>query len=56
MNMVDLVAIGVKTLRLDSGCSLEKNFTKLIDINPLILLCQNVNQVDSCHSCVRDTP
>ena len=30
MSMADLVAIGVETLRIDSGCSLEKEFTKLI--------------------------
>ena len=28
------VAIGVETLRIDSGCSLEKEFTKLIRMNP----------------------
>ena len=30
MSMADLVAIGVETLRIDSGCSLEKKFTQLI--------------------------
>ena len=34
MNMVDLVAISVKILRIDSGCSLEKEFSELIHINP----------------------
>ena len=34
MSMTDLVAIGVETLRIDSGCSLRKEFTKLIHINP----------------------
>ena len=34
MSMADLVAIGVETLRIDSGCSLEKEFTELIPINP----------------------
>ena len=34
MSMVDPVAIGVKTLRIDSECSLEKEFTKLIRMNP----------------------
>ena len=33
MSMTDLVAIDVKTLRIDSGCSLEKEFTELIRIN-----------------------
>ena len=34
MSMVDLVAIGVETLKIDSECSLEKEFTKLICMNP----------------------
>ena len=34
MSMADPIAIGVKTLRIDSGCSLEKEFTELIRINP----------------------
>ena len=34
MNMTDPVAIGVETLRIDSGCSLEKEFTELIHMNP----------------------
>ena len=34
MSMADLVAIGVETLRIDSGCSLEQEFTELIHINP----------------------
>ena len=34
MSMVDLVAIGVKIVRIDSGCSLEKDFVELIHINP----------------------
>ena len=34
MSMANLVAIGVETLRIDSGCSLEKEFTELIDMNP----------------------
>ena len=33
MSMDDYVAIGVKTLRIDSGCSLEKEFTELIRMN-----------------------
>ena len=53
MSMADHVAIGVETPRIDSGCSLEKEFTELICMNPLIVLCQIVNQVDSCHGCVR---
>ena len=34
MNMADLIAIGVETLRIDSGCSLEKEFTELIHMKP----------------------
>ena len=53
MSMDDPVAIGVETPRMDRGCSLEKEFTELISINPLMVLCQIVNHVDSCHGCVR---
>ena len=53
MSMVDHVDIGVETQRIDIGCSLEKEFTKLIRINPLMVLCQIVNQVYSCHGSVR---
>ena len=34
MSMADLIAIDVETLRIDSGCSLEKEFTELICMNP----------------------
>ena len=34
MSMADPIAIGVETLRIDSGCSLEKEFTELISMNP----------------------
>ena len=34
MSMIDPIAIGVETLRIDSGCSLEKEFTKFIRMNP----------------------
>ena len=34
MSMLDLIAIGVETLRIDSGCYLEKEFTELIHMNP----------------------
>ena len=34
MSMVDPIAISVETLRIDSGCSLEKEFTELIPMNP----------------------
>ena len=34
MSMVDLVDIGVETLKIDIGCSIEKEFTELIRVNP----------------------
>ena len=34
MSMVDPVAIGVEIPRIDSGLSLEKEFTELIRMNP----------------------
>ena len=34
MSMTNPIAIGVETLRIDSGCSLEKEFIELIRINP----------------------
>ena len=34
MSMADPIVIGVETLRIDSGCSLEKEFTELILMNP----------------------
>ena len=33
MSMIDLVAIGVETPRIDSGCSLAKEFIELIRMN-----------------------
>ena len=54
MSMADLVAIGVETLRIDSGCSLEKEFNKLIHMNPSMVLYLIVNQVDLYHGCVCD--
>ena len=52
MSLVDPIAIGVETLRIDSGCSLEKEFTELICMNPLMVLYLIINHVDSCHGCV----
>ena len=34
MSMDDPIAIGEEILRIDSGCSLEKEFTELIRMNP----------------------
>ena len=46
MSMVNLVAIGMETLRINSKCSLEKEFTELIPMNPSIVLCitRRINQ------------
>ena len=52
MSMADPIAIGLETLRIDSGCSLEKEFIELIRMNPCMVLYLTVNQVDSCHGCV----
>ena len=52
MSMAEPVTINVETLMMDSGCSLEKKFIKLICINPSIVLYLIVNQVDLCHGCV----
>ena len=41
MDMADLVAIDMETLRIDSGCSLEKEFTELIHMNPLLVIIHN---------------
>ena len=34
MSMVDPIAIREETLKIDSGCCLEKEFTELIHMNP----------------------
>ena len=34
LSTADPIAIGVETLRIDSGCSLKKEFTELIRMNP----------------------
>ena len=52
MSMAEPIAIGMETLRIDSECSLEKEFTELIRINPRMVLYLIVNQVYSCHGCV----
>ena len=41
MSMVDLIAISEETPIIDSGCSLEKDFTKLIRMNPLMVIIPN---------------
>ena len=41
MNMADPATIGVETLRIDSECSFEKEFTELILMNPLMVITPN---------------
>ena len=41
MSVDDRVAIDVETLRIDNRCSLEKEFTELIRINPLKIIIPN---------------
>ena len=41
MSTTNGVTIGVKTLRIDSGCSLEKEFIELIHMNPLMVIITN---------------
>ena len=43
MSVADPIAIGVEILRIDSGCSLEKEFTELIRMNPSMILYLIVN-------------
>ena len=41
MSVDDPVAIGVETVRIDSGCSLEKEFTELICMNLSMIIIPN---------------
>ena len=41
MSKADPVALDVETLRIDSGCSLEKEFTELIHMNPWMIIIPN---------------
>ena len=43
ISVVAIVAIGVETLRIDSGSSLEKEFTKSIYLNSWMVLYLIVN-------------
>ena len=52
ISMIDLVTISMKTLRIDSVWSLEKEFTELILMNPWMVLYVIVNQIDSCRYCI----
>ena len=53
MRMADPVAIDLEIVTLDSGCFLEKEFTKLIRMNPWMILYQTINQVALCRGYVR---
>ena len=55
MSIIDLVVVGVEIIRIDSRCSLEKEFTELICMNPSIISYLTVNHVISCHGCVYDS-
>ena len=52
MSMADLVAISIETQRIDSGCSLEKQFIELIHKNHRMVLYLTINHVDLCHGYV----
>ena len=41
LSMADPVAISVETLRIDSGCSLEKEFIELICMNSRMIIIPN---------------
>ena len=41
MSMIDHVAIGVETLRIDNGCTLEKEFIELICMNTRMIIIPN---------------
>ena len=41
MSVADPIVVGVETLSINSGCSLEKEFTKLIYINPRMVIIPN---------------
>ena len=52
MNMTNLDAIGMDTLWIDSGWSMEREFTEFIYMNLIIKLYLTINQVYSCHGYV----
>ena len=54
MSIVDLVTVGMKILRIDSTSSLKKEFAKLIDMNPQIVLYLIINQINLCRNYVCD--
>ena len=54
MSMANPITIGVETPRIDSGYSLQKDFTEMMHMNPRMVLYLNVNHVNSYHSCVHN--
>ena len=55
ISMANLVAINVVTPKIDTGCSLEKEFIKFICMNPRMILYLIVNQLHLCHDYVCDS-
>ena len=55
MSITNPIAIGMKTVWIDSEYILEKEFTKLIHMNPSTVLYLTINLVESYHSCVCGT-
>ena len=49
MSFVGHVAIDVKTLRINSGCSLEKELIEFLCMNPWTVSYLSIKQVDSSH-------
>ena len=49
MSMTDLMTISVETSRIDSGCTLAKEFTILICMTSLMISYLIFNQVNLCH-------
>ena len=49
MSILDPVVASVEMLKIDSGCYLEKEFTKMIHMNPYMVLLLIFNYVDLCH-------
>ena len=53
MSMIDSTTIIIEIQMIDTSCSSKKEFTKLILMNPCIVLYLTINHVDSCHVYVR---
>ena len=53
MSMIDSTSTIIEIPWIDTSCSSNKEFTKLILMNPCVVLYLTINHVDSCHGCVR---